>query len=1786
MNSIFCAVRLAIVLLILQVPASAASLSVVINEIQYHPADDLSAGEFVEVLNAGRDAADLSGWVLEGGIRYTFPAGLSLEPGGFLVVAASPAALVAQRDLDASRVLGPFTGVLDNAGEDLELRTGDGYVMSFAHYRDADPWPETPDGLGPTLERISAFRDEHDPDAWAASLVVGGTPLEANSVRVPDAEPPPGDSVLIPSGSVWRYWKGTSNPPAGWATPTFDDAAWTSGPAGFGYQDGDDTTVLQDMQNGYSTLYIRRTFQLADPSVVQSLSLAVSYDDGFVAYLNGMEVGRANVGGAVDAPVPFNALSTDFVEPAATSTLDLTPRRDLLRAGVNVVAVVGVNRALDNGDFSIHPSLGGVLGGGSTQPAEYIAEGATWKFFRGLSAPPQDWRDLSFVDDSWEQGAAGFGYADGDDATVLSDMVGNYVTVFIRHSFQVADATEVTALSLFVNYDDGFIAYLNGVEVARSNVDAAGHDQPASGSHEAGIPEEFVISSPSTFLRTGLNVLAIQGHNADIGSTDFSLSPSLAGEVTTHGGGPGPAPPPTPPPQDLVINEVFRGQPGQGWLELHNASTGLLDVGGRRVSLFPDSNGSFTVPTGTSLPAGGKLVLSEAQLGFAPGEAHAVILSLADGRWLDAINPREAPVGASTGRWPDGASNRYVFPTPTRDAPNQITLEDRVVIHEIMYHPAQGNTGGEYIELQNRGSQPVEISGWSFTRGIDYTFPAGTSLPAGGFLVLAQDPQAARTAYGIPLPLGPWVGQLKNSAESLLLRDALKNPVDRVRYADEGTWPEEPDGSGPSLELVHASIDNRWGPAWRASTGQGTPGAQNSAHVADPAPVIAGVEHAPAVPAPEEQVLVTASITDERPLVSATLFWRVDGAAGNPTQVPMVDDGIGDDGIAGNRIYGARIPPRPDRAIVLYWIQAAAQGGQSVTAPQGAPTPAYLYQVETPGPARPRPLYRLVLTAADLNSLRTRGTGTNTLLNCAFVQRGRSYQLRGVRYRGSSARSCDPLSYRVQFDHDVSLDGMKDLNLNGCNVHRQWIGLDFLSRTGLPTPQSWLRTVALNGSVFPDLFLRVEAIEEEFLERTLPPGTEGGNLYRGVSQANLDYRGDSQSLYEPDYEKHSNSSTSDWSDIVDLCFRMDADTTSNADYPAAVEAAVDVEEWALFFATFAILGSTENSLLLNNGDDYYLYRRPSDGKWMLLPWDLDSCFDEATQVLFRPSVTQVRRFLQHPRYAPIYWCYVEALLDSAFRADIVQSRIDQIASLFSAGRISQLRAFEPARRAYVDPRISRTLAVREVTGGTFCGSALVTPGGTLSLTGLAPTCGTFAVQVNGSPATFDVLTGAWSTSRQVTSPGTLTITAVDLNGLTVSELQVPVRQPTQGTPVPASIPSSRTLTRSGSPHVVTGATTVAQAATLTLEAGATLILDQGASLVVNGKLVAEGTAEAPVRIEAASCGGSAEGIVLAGTGPGHRFVHCQIVGLTGAAGAPAGITVVGSGALLQLVDIVCPAGATALGARPGSSLTVESSTIRGGATGLLVQGGNASVKDCVLRTTSREGALFLDGAGAIVEDTLILNCGTGLASAGQASLLANHVTMYQTGVGCDARERSAGAGGGQIELESSIIWATPVPIAEEPSQPAQVNRSNLSTETLREGPGNLNVDPKFVDVASGDFRLRFASPCRASGLNGTDMGAFPYVATGETSIYLRCDVRGDGTLDLADAVALLFELFAGGTPAACAAARDCNGDGSGNVSDAIFSLTYLFSGGPPPAGDFPSCEEIAVEQCGATTCPQ
>lgn len=162
-----------------------AEQSVVINEIMYHPADDQDALQYIELHNVDSAAADLSGWSLDTGGRFVFPAGTSISPHGFLVVV---------RDTNAFRraygntipALGNLAGRLKHRGEKVQLLDRGGLVVDKLKYSDQPPWAFGADGYGSSLERICPVGPAADPHNWAASNPVRGKPAAGTPGREND----------------------------------------------------------------------------------------------------------------------------------------------------------------------------------------------------------------------------------------------------------------------------------------------------------------------------------------------------------------------------------------------------------------------------------------------------------------------------------------------------------------------------------------------------------------------------------------------------------------------------------------------------------------------------------------------------------------------------------------------------------------------------------------------------------------------------------------------------------------------------------------------------------------------------------------------------------------------------------------------------------------------------------------------------------------------------------------------------------------------------------------------------------------------------------------------------------------------------------------------------------------------------------------------------------------------------------------------------------------------------------------------------------------------------------------------------------------------------------------------------------------------------------------------------------------------------------------------------------------------------------------------------------------
>ena len=322
----------------------------------------------------------------------------------------------------------------------------------------------------------------------------------------------------------------------------------------------------------------------------------------------------------------------------------------------------------------------------------------------------------------------------------------------------------------------------------------------------------------------------------------------------TAGGSPG-APEPANSIPPIVINEVLSrsSNPTGDFVELYNPTTSSAAIGGWYLTDNIAEPRKYRLAEGTTIAAGGFLVLDESQL--APvGAINPLRLNAAgDQIYLFSGNSSSNLTGyshgfqfgpaaedVSFGRQPLSSGGED-FPAQlriTRGAANSGPNIGPVVITEIHYHPLLAEDA--FVEIKNLSSNPQPLFDPAHTTntwrvgGLNYSFPSGSQLAPGQLALLTiDDPTSFRTRFQIPpevLVFGPVAGTLQHSGELLEIQkpDAPDSnrvdyiTVDAVRYNDRGGWPAAADGAGPSLQKSQPSSYGNDPVNWTAAVA--TPG--------------------------------------------------------------------------------------------------------------------------------------------------------------------------------------------------------------------------------------------------------------------------------------------------------------------------------------------------------------------------------------------------------------------------------------------------------------------------------------------------------------------------------------------------------------------------------------------------------------------------------------------------------------------------------------------------------------------------------------------------------------------------------------------------------------------------------------------------------------------------------------------------------------------------------------------------------------------------------------------------
>ena len=244
-----------------------------------------------------------------------------------------------------------------------------------------------------------------------------------------------------------------------------------------------------------------------------------------------------------------------------------------------------------------------------------------WKYLIPDVNTASTWKNPDFNDNSWLNAPLGIGYGDGDDATNIGPFA---YSAYVRTSFNIADTSKILKTILDLDFDDGFVAYLNGIEIARSGLTGNPPNwDELSADHEALIyqslyPEKYILDEVlfQSALKNGTNVLAIEVHNASFTSSDLSLIPYLSfgfADATTYYGG--------------DVHE---------WFNVQNNNV---------------FHTNFTIK----------------------GEGESIYLSDTLGQIIDSMYVPDLDADMSFGRQNDGGNSSFIFPIPSPGQSNNVS---------------------------------------------------------------------------------------------------------------------------------------------------------------------------------------------------------------------------------------------------------------------------------------------------------------------------------------------------------------------------------------------------------------------------------------------------------------------------------------------------------------------------------------------------------------------------------------------------------------------------------------------------------------------------------------------------------------------------------------------------------------------------------------------------------------------------------------------------------------------------------------------------------------------------------------------------------------------------------------------------------------------------------------------------------------------------------------------------------------------------------------------------------
>ncbi|MBM3846364.1 MAG: hypothetical protein FJ405_08770 [Verrucomicrobia bacterium] len=611
----------------------------------------------------------------------------------------------------------------------------------------------------------------------------------------------------------------------------------------------------------------------------------------------------------------------------------------------------------------------------------------------------------------------------------------------------------------------------------------------------------------------------------------------------------------------------------------------------------------------------------------------------------------------------------------------------------------------------------------------------------------------------------------------------------------------------------------------------GTPGAMNSRSVPNSAPAIHEVAHFPVLPAPSQDVTVTARISDPQGIARFVLSYRVDATGGTTGTLDMKDDGTGGDATAGDGLYSATIPGQGSGVMVAFHLQAtdSATPSASVLFPNDAPTRECLVRFGEPQIAATAfGSYRYWMTAAGVNRWRVRGKQSNHPLDCTFVYgnyrvlynaqtlySGSPWHTPGFNGPTGSDAVCD---YILRAPADDLLLGAEDFVVgsigntdNDASKLAEQSSYWIARKMGIPYNHRRFVFVYFNGvRRASSLYEDTQQPSSDVIAQYWPDDTDGplhkiedwfefddsGDNKSGNVDATLDQfltlEGKKVARYRVCWRPRAVGAGEDPNDFTQLFKVVDALSSAGPEpYNTLLPEIVDIQNWLSVFAMQHIVGNWD-AYGYNRGKNMYTYK-PTRGKFHLLLWDIDfdlgSGSDGPTTDLFITNEPMIGRLYSNPYFRRMYLRICMEAADGPLRAEVFAPTLDaKLKGLIDNGGAPTSPSFI---KDYVRDRRNYLLGLLPRTNFTVFGSAFIaTNAPMITLTGAAPVSAE-SIYVNGQtyPTAWSVISSRpffWS-MRVPIDAGTndLVIEARDRFGSVISNGVQRVTVVSSNTPVPA-----------------------------------------------------------------------------------------------------------------------------------------------------------------------------------------------------------------------------------------------------------------------------------------------------------------------------------------------------------------------------------------------------------------